>query len=430
MTAQSKLPIKTRPLWMEAISFDDKLGEDVLPQKTDVVVVGSGYTGLHAALYLIKKGLSVTILEREHIGWGASSRTAGKMVIGLKPSAVTLLKRYGPKLGRELWNTAIESVDLVESVVRMEGIECSFARNGSLVTACKPSHFSRMRKNVKWMKQNLNYDLELVEKKDLLNEVGTDFYHGGVLDPRSAALQPAEYTVGLARAIKRRGGVLSHYNPLISYEKTKNEYLITSQKGSFKAKHVVLATNGYLSSASKAIRPYMIPIGSYIIATEPLSAALQKKISPNYRSFYDSKWFLHYFRITPDGRLLFGGRSSLSTDLDLHKSAELLRVEMTKVFPYLKNSTITHSWGGNLSLTLPMMPKLYRKDNVVGAFGYSGHGVSLGSYLGKVLGKWVLNKDLENPYRRVKVPKVFFYRNRPWMTPFINVSLRFLDFVS
>jgi glycine/D-amino acid oxidase-like deaminating enzyme len=178
------------------------------------------------------------------------------------------------------------------------------------------------------------------------------------------------------------------------------------------------------------LKPKIFPVGSYIIVTEPLAPALQQKLSPKGRMIYDTKWFLNYFRLTPDGRMLWGGRNNLSPNLDLQDSAERLREQMVKVFPDLADEPITHSWTGQLGLTFDLMPHIGRVEGIHYAFGYGGHGLSIATYLGTEVGMLLAGQKTSSPFAEIPHQTMFFYRNKPWFLPFAAQYYRFLDRVS
>jgi glycine/D-amino acid oxidase-like deaminating enzyme len=196
------------------------------------------------------------------------------------------------------------------------------------------------------------------------------------------------------------------------------------------AQEVLVATNGYTDRLIPRLKARIFPVGSYIIVTEPLPPALQAEISPKGRMFYDSKWFLNYFRLTPDGRLLWGGRNNLSTNLDLQESARRLRQQMVRTFPQVQDIPTTHTWTGQLGLTFDLMPHIGRIDGVHYALGYCGHGLSIATYLGREAGLLLAGEKTSSPFAEIPHQTYFFYRHRPWFLPFAAHYYRFLDWVS
>ena len=421
------MELNTTPLWQEQAPVPQDLGRADLPEQADVAVVGGGYTGLGAARLLARFGASVVVLEQHQIGWGASSRNGGKALVGLKHDASHVVHQFGPEVGRALWQASLDGIDLLEETVAEESIECDFERCGSLFAAAKAKHFTKMCRETEWLRREFGYERIDVPRGELRSEIGTDAYHGGVVEPLSAGLHPAKYVVGLARAASRAGATLCGSTAVQAIESDNGGYTITSSQGVLRAKEVLMATNGYTGRQVPEVSRRVLSVGSYIIATEPLPEILQQQISPRGRMFYDSRWFLHYFRLTPDGRMLFGGRTTISPDQDLRKSAAILRDAMVAVFPALHDTPITHSWSGNLGVSFDALPHIGRVNGIHYASGYSGHGVALSATLAQHVAELMAGKRDRSVFMEIKHPTRFFYRGRPWFRPLLGVGLRIMD---
>ena len=410
---------------------DDLPLDNVLPEQVDVAIVGSGYTGLNTARILAKNSTSVVVLESETIGWGASSRNGGMATPGLKESLSTIHKRYGKQKAELFWQSSLDAIDLIEELVQEENIDCDWQRDGHIHLASKPAHFESMKKHAAYLKNEFGYtNIQVVERADLRSELGTDSFHGGLADDFSGGLQPAQYVYGLARAVARHGAHLCENTTVTKIEKITNGFTIHTSKGEIAAKEVVIATNGYTDTLVPKLKPKIFPVGSYIIVTEPLPPDLQQKLSPKGRMCYDSKNFLNYFRLTPDGRLLWGGRNDLSTDLDLKESAQRLQAQMIGVFPELKGQAITHTWTGKLGVTFDFMPHIGQINGIHYALGYGGHGLSIATYLGTEMGLLLLGQKKDSPYAQIPHQTKFYYRNNPWFLPYASKLFRFLDWLT
>lgn len=426
------MTIKSVPYWWENFPRPDNLPvANELPEQVDVVIIGAGYTGLNAARILAKSGAVVAVLEGETIGWGASSRNGGMGTPGLKQKAKTIVKWFGIDRGREFWQTSLDAISLVDEIVKDEGLECDWAINGYVALAYKASHFEDMKQAAAWYAQELDYHLDVVEREDLLAEIGTKAYFGGLVGDFAGQLHPAKYVFGLAKAAAGYGACLLENARVRQIVKSPdNGFRVQTEQGNLRAKEVIVATNGYTDGLVPGLQPKIFPVGSYIIITEPLTEELQNYLNPKRRVFYDSKNFLHYFRMTQDGRFLWGGRNNLSTNLDLQTSANVLRKQMVATFPELEKIPITHTWTGKLGLTFDLMPHIGRMNGIHYAFGYGGHGVTIATYIGSEIGMLLAGMKSRTPFAEIPHNNKWFYRGRPWFIPFAAQYYRFLDWIS
>ena len=331
--------LKETPYWWDnAPAFPDHSNQP-LPAKVDVVVIGGGYTGLSTARSLAKNGAKVIVLEKETIGWGASSRNGGQVLTGLKVGVGNLIKKFGLERARELYSSSLASIDFTEQLIADEQIDCEYERAGHIDAAFKPAHFEHFKHTAEILERDFNHPVKLVAEADQGSELGTQYYHGLMIDERSGQVHPAKYVRGLATAVERYGVELHEKTPALKMEKEQSGFKITTPRGSIATKEIVVATNGYTDQSAQKIRRRVFPVGSYIIATEPLSADVAAKILPKHRVVFDTKNFLYYFRLSSDNRMLFGGRAQFtpSTPNSNHASAEILRRGMVEVFPELAN---------------------------------------------------------------------------------------------
>jgi glycine/D-amino acid oxidase-like deaminating enzyme len=411
-----------------------------LPPNVDVAVIGGGYTGLSAARTLAKRCAKVVVLEAETIGWGASSRNGGMVLTGLKIPMQTAIQRYGRDHARRLFQCSLDSIDTVEQIVTEENIDCGFARTGHLLVANKPKQYEALQGEVEFMAKEFNHAVRLVPPGEMRGEIGSMVYHGALVDDVSAGLNPAQYVKGLARAAEKAGAVLHARARVTSLERASSplsaggkRFFIQTERGSLTAECVLVGTSGYTGKSTKTLQKKIIPIGSFIIATEPLPEKLAQELSPKNRMIFDYKHYLNYFRLW-DNRLIFGGRAAFfpETANTIRRSAEILRREMVQVYPQLKNVSVEYVWGGTLDFAFDMMTHVGRSNGVYYALGYAGHGVAMATYLGKTVAEAMLAGNIkEHPFASFNFPgaPLGLYNGFPWFLPLAGAWHKFLDWV-
>lgn len=404
-----------------------------IPEKVDVAVIGAGYTGLSAARTLAKQGVSVAVLEAETIGWGASSRNGGMALTGLKLPMQTVIKRYGRGLARELFQCSLDSVDTVEQIVREEKINCGFSRTGHLLTANKPQHYEALKHEVEFMANEFDHQVRLVPPGELKDEIGSTAYHGGLVDEVSGGLNPAQYVAGLARAAEKAGARLHSRARVDSIQRRGKRFSIQTTRGTVSAESVFVATAGYTGNVVRSLQRKVIPIGSFIIATERLPEKLARDLSPKNRMIFDYKHYLNYFRLWED-RMVFGGRAAFfpETENTIARSAEILRREMVQVYPQLKDVKVEYVWGGTLDFAFDMMTHVGEEDGVYYSLGYAGHGVAMGTYLGKTVAEAMLKGNIRvHPFAQFDFPgaPLGLYNGFPWFLPFAGAWHKILDWI-
>src|ERR1700691_722517 len=406
-----------------------------LPQRADVAVIGAGFTGLSAALSLSKRGAKVVVLESETIGWGASSRNGGMVLTGLKLGVNKLIRTYGRELTRRMYAASLETIDTVERIVKEENIACDFLRTGHLEVACKKAHFDDYARQVEVIDREFNHRLRVVGRDELHEEIGSDLYHGGMVDEVSAGLNPARYVAGLAAAAMRAGAEISERTRVRNIQREFGDgaagFKLNTSRGAIWARQVLVGTSGYTGAATPALRKKIIPIGSFIIATEVLPEALAHQLSPRNRQIYDSKNYLYYYRLTSDRRMLFGGRAAFfpETEQTVRKSAEILRRGLVEVYPQLRETNVDYAWGGTLDFCFDMMPHAGRVDGLYFAVGYAGHGVAMATWQGRKMAEWIAEGRTEDPVTEISFPgaPLGLYNGGPWFLPFAGAAYKILD---
>jgi len=431
------MPIREKTFWLDTAEMP-ALPQQPLPERVDVAVIGAGFTGLSAARTLAKRGAKVAVLESHTVGWGASSRNGGMVLTGLKLGATALISRYGKEMARRMYDGSLKSIDCVEAIVSEEKIDCDFARCGHLEVACKARHFEDFRREAEVIAREFGHALRVVPRNELQSEIGSPIYHGGLVDETSAGVNPARYVDGLARAAERAGAAIVENTRADRIEREALQgaqgWSVTTFRGILRAREVFVATSGYTSSVTPALQKKIVPIGSYIIVTEPLPVELAAQVSPRNRMIYDSKNYLYYYRLTPDRRMLFGGRAAFfpETENTIRTSAEILRRGMIAVYPQLRDTKVEYVWGGTLDFALDILPHAGQLDGMYFSLGYAGHGVAMSTYLGTKMAELILDGRDQNPFSGLPFPgaSLGLYTGRPWFLPLAGVWYKFLDWVS
>jgi glycine/D-amino acid oxidase-like deaminating enzyme len=423
--------------WLTTTQMPTADGARPLPERADVAVIGSGFTGLSAARTLAKRGARVAVLESETIGWGASSRNGGMVLTGLKLGANKLMSMYGRELARRMYAASLASIDCVERIVQEEEIDCNFARCGHLEVACKQNHFDDYARQAEVIAREFDHRLRVVPRHELGSEIGSEIYFGGMVDEISAGLNPGRYVAGLGRAAMKAGAEVCEHAAVEAIERESRQgelgWKIGTSRGALWAREVFVGTSGYTGRATPALQRKIIPIGSFIITTEVLPEILASELSPRNRMIYDSKNYLYYYRLTPDRRMLFGGRAAFfpENDQTVRRSAEILRRGMIDVYPQLRDAHVEYVWGGTLDFAFDIMPHAGQIDGIYYALGYAGHGVAMATYQGQKVAELIAGDKPENPFVGTPFPgaPLGLYNGRPWFLPLAGAWYKVLDWV-
>jgi glycine/D-amino acid oxidase-like deaminating enzyme len=425
--------MKQQIYWHATVKMPDDSNLTPIPEKVDVAIIGGGYTGLSAARTLAKRGVKVALLEAETIGWGASSRNGGMTLTGLKVPMQTVIKNYRREIAKELFQYSLDSVNTVEEIIKEENINCGFARYGHLLTANKPKHYDALKDEVEFMSKEFNHTVKLVAPEDLRSEIGSDLYHGALVDEFSGGLNPAQYVAGLAGAAEKAGAILCARARVSKLRRREHRFILETERGTVNAESVFVATSGYTGTVTKKLQRKIIPIGSFIIATEKLSDELANELSPKNRMIFDFKHYLNYFRLW-DNRMIFGGRAAFfpETSNTIKRSGEILQREMIQVYPQLKGVKVEYVWGGTLDFAFDMMTHTGEVDGVFYSLGYAGHGVAMATHTGKTMAEAMLKGTVkDHPFARFNFPNapLGLYNGFPWFLPFAGAWQKILDWV-
>jgi glycine/D-amino acid oxidase-like deaminating enzyme len=399
----------------------------VLPDTADVVVIGGGYAGINAARELARRGVAVTLLEAHTLGWGASTRNGGIVHAGYKWSARELIEKYGAETGKALYQETLDSYQLVKQLIADEAIDCEWREVGHLELAYAPSHVPELA-HARDSLAAVGVTSHVLPRERVREEIGTDAYYGALVVEGSGLLHPGKYFAGLVAAADRDGADLHEGVRARSIRRQADgRFVVETTRGAILAREVFVATNGYTDGVVPSLRRRIMGIGSFIIASEPLPEALAHELSPNGRSFFDTKNFLYYWHVSQDRRMIFGGRASfLPTSID--KTARILWRGLLEVHPQLAEHRIEYAWGGNVGFTFDRMPHVGRtKDGVTYALGCCGTGVALMTYLGTRVGEWLAGGPAP-ALTKLRFPLVPApYEGRPWFLPFVGEWYRLQD---
>ena len=356
--------------------------------RTDVCVIGGGYTGLSAAVHLRERGYEVVLLEAERIGWGASGRNGGQVGTGQRRPQSELEQRLGAGHARLLWELGLEAVDLVKELIERHGIDCD-AAPGILHLGWKARDEEEGRRELDHLATTYGYErMRFVPREEARELCGSEVFRAGLLDEGSLHLHPLNYALGLAAAASQAGARLYEGSRVLSYAGNDRVRVKTAQ-GEIDCAHLVLACNGYLGGLEPRIAGKIMPINNFILATEPLDEATARTINPRNLGMQDSRFVINYWRLSRDRRLLFGGGENYSHRFPADIRA-FVRRHMLEIYPQLANTRIDFGWGGALAITMKRMPAFGRLPrNIFYALGYSGHGIPTATLAGKLLAEAV-----------------------------------------
>ena len=418
---------KREPYWWETAPLR-AMTPPALPRRVDVAVIGSGYSGLSAALTLARAGRSVLVLEAGHPGQGASTRNGGMCGDALKPDLAELTRRYGARHALALLREASEALEYLADFIPREGIQCHFARMGRFTGALKPGQYERLARETETLRKAVGLEADMVGRDGVREEIGTDLYLGGRVTHHHGGLHPALYHRGLMDRALAAGVQIAGDTPLTSLARESTGFALTTPRGALAAREVIVATNGYTGPVTGWLRRRVIPITSYIVATEELSPNLMRQLMPKGRMLTDTNRLLVYFRPSPDGRrILFGGRAHYRP-ADLAAAGGILRRYMVRLFPELSKVKLSHAWFGYIAYTFDRLPHTGVVDGMHYALGYCGSGVVMATWLGRKAALRVVGaKEAKSAFAELGHPSFPFYDGRPWFLPLVKAFYHTAD---
>jgi glycine/D-amino acid oxidase-like deaminating enzyme len=421
---------KCTPFWWEAYLPRDDNPADV-PASTEIAIIGAGYAGLSCAVELASHGHSVTVLEADVPGIGASTRSGGQVTGGVNVGKAPSGRQTAGWAEREaaLLSEASAGYRLFEDMLTKHRIECGYHKNGRLTLAWTPAHLEYWAGRLEKLNRLTGAGLRLLNSDVLREEIASNFYFGGLLMTEAGHIHPALYFEGLLRAARSRGALVCSKVPVLDIKGENGRFRIVTARREVSAEQVIVASNAYTGAFAPKLRRGIIPVTTHMIATEELPEGLAGSLIPRNRAVAETRRVVNHYRMSPDGRrLLFGGRARF-TKIDDRTSGRILRDLMIARFPQLARTKISHSWSGRVAMTLDYLPHIGTETGIHYALGCNGSGITMMTYLGYVVARSVLEGGavMRSAYGAEKLPTHPLYTGNPWFLPVVGSWYQFRD---
>ncbi|WP_108482064.1 NAD(P)/FAD-dependent oxidoreductase [Oceaniglobus ichthyenteri] len=420
--------LKTSPYWWETAPIRP-LDQTPLEKTVDVAIVGAGYTGLTAALTLVRAGRSVAVFDRQHPGEGASTRNGGITSGNIRLGYQELARRFGEKRAIAI---EAESKAAREHLYRMlaeEGMDCEFQQTGRFSGAVNAQDYDSLAREAEKLHRTLGIEAYAVPQSEQRQYVGTDFFRGGSVRMDVGGLQPARFFAELLRVAQAAGVVIHSETGVETIDQDPTGFKVKTTRGTLSARQVIISTNGYTDRSDPWLRRRLVPVRSRIIATEEISSNLMNTLMPRQMMTSDTRILGFYFRPSPDGkRILFGGRDGTYHD-DYTKPVAYLRENLNALFPELEQTGLTHTWFGNVAMHRDMIPRIFSRNGMVYATGFCGSGVVWAPWMGRKAAQKILGQADEAPSAfDFRPPRAIpLYGGKPWFMPFFMSKFRMQD---
>jgi len=419
--------LKQTPLWWETAPREGDSGA-TLPRSADIVIIGAGYTGLSCALALARAGRSVTVIDSGAPGFGASSRSGGMVGHGHRLSYAKLEARYGAPKAKAILREGVAAFDFTIALIERERIDAKFARVGRFRGCATASDYEANAREAERLRSEIGVPCEVVPRAEQHREVASDAYQGGVVFPTHGGLHPGLFHAGLLDVARQAGATVIGHMPALRIDGTEGARRVATARGVVTASEIVVATNGYTPRSIGPLARRLLPIPSFLIATEPVGANRVRAAIPNGRMIVETRSKHLYFRPSPDGqRIILGGRAALHP-IALNEAARWLQRELGTILPDLATVQVTHCWTGNVAFTLRELPGIGRHNGIWHALGCNGSGVALMPYLGNKLAQKITGAaDGTTAFDDLPLRPIPLYWGDPWFRPLMTAWYRLTD---
>ncbi|WP_270937226.1 NAD(P)/FAD-dependent oxidoreductase [Falsiroseomonas oryzae] len=421
---------RAEPYWWDAAP-PETARDEPLPARADLVVIGSGFAGLSAALEAARAGATVAVLDGGPLGGGASSRSGGMVSSGQKLVLTAALKGLPAEKQAAALEDSKATFEFLKDLMAREKLDADLQLCGRFFGAFVPAHLETLKRNAETLKARTGVTIRILSREEQREEVGTDYFHGGFVVEEYGGVHPAKLNRALRDAARIAGATLFSHARVLGTERDGDGHKVRTERGEIRARHVLYATNGYTDQANPWLQDRLVPVMSYQIATGPLPPGLMDRLIPRRRMVTDSRKELTYTRPSPDGtRILFGCRPR-ARQLEPQRLALALRARMLRFWPELGQTRLTHAWGGYVAMTADRIPHVAEKDGVMHAVGCNGNGVALMTFLGWHAAQLMLGRTNRRAFfADIPFPALPPLVNRPWFVQAASAAYHLRDFAA